>query len=230
MVLGKMKQTAEAFLGHEVKKAVVTVPAYFNDAQRQATKMAGAIAGLEVVRVLNEPTAAALSYGIDMKRDGINVLIFDLGGGTFDVSLLNLSGGIFEVLATAGDTHLGGEDFDHAVLEYLIKEIENGKLKQPNPQGNPRAMRRLKTAIERAKRQLSDSVQAEIKVESLVDGVDFDYTLTRAKFEMVNKKLFNRCQETVDRVMKDAKLNKEDVEDVILVGGSTRIPAVQASL
>jgi len=228
MVLGKMKQTAEAFLGHPVSKAVVTVPAYFNDAQRQATKMAGAIAGLEVVRVLNEPTAAALSYGLDQKRDGVNVLIFDLGGGTFDVSLLNLTGGIFEVLATAGDTHLGGEDFDHAVLEDICKNAE--KLKLPNPTGNPRAMRRLKTAIEKAKRQLSDSVQAEINVESLVDGVDFSYTLTRAKFEMLNKKLFQRCLETVQRVMKDAKVKNEDVEDVVLVGGSTRIPAVQAML
>jgi heat shock protein 1/8 len=157
MVLTKMKQTAEAFLGHPVGKAVVTVPAYFNDAQRQATKMAGAIAGLEVLRVLNEPTAAALSYGLDQKKDGANILIFDLGGGTFDVSLLNLSGGIFEVLATAGDTHLGGEDFDHAVLEYFCKEAD--KLKLPNPTGNQRAMRRLQTAIERAKRQLSDSVE-----------------------------------------------------------------------
>jgi len=228
MVLTKMKQIAEQYLGHPVKRAVITVPAYFNDSQRQATKMAGALANLDVVRIINEPTAAALSYGLEKKQDGVNVLIFDLGGGTFDVTLLNLSGGIFQVLATAGDTHLGGEDFDHAVLEFFCKEAE--KLKLPNPTGNPRAMRRLKTAIERAKRQLSDSVQADIQVESLMDGVDFNYTLTRAKFESINKRLFARCTETVQRVMKDAALKISDVEDVVLVGGSTRIPAVQAAL
>jgi len=228
MVLTKMKQIAEQYLGHPVKKAVITVPAYFNDSQRQATKMAGALANLDVVRIINEPTAAALSYGLEKKKEGANVLIFDLGGGTFDVTLLNLSGGIFQVLATAGDTHLGGEDFDHAVLEFFCKEAD--KLKLPNPTGNNRAMRRLKTAIERAKRQLSDSVQADIQVESLVDGADFNYTLTRAKFEALNKRLFSRCIETVQRVMKDSGLKTTDVEDVVLVGGSTRIPAVQAML
>ena len=228
LVLGKMKQTAESYLGHPVKKAVITVPAYFNDSQRQATKIAGALAGLEVLRIINEPTAAALSYGLDQKKDGLNVLIFDLGGGTFDVSILHLAGGIFEVLATAGDTHLGGEDFDHAVLEMLQKEAK--KLNLPDFSGNARATRRLKTAIERAKRQLSDAVQAEVQVESLIDGQDFKYTLSRAKFEQVNKRHFQKCLDTVEKVLKDAKLKTTDIDDVVLVGGSTRIPYVQQTL
>ena len=228
MILNKMKQTAEAYLGHPVKKAVVTVPAYFNDAQRQATKIAGALSGLDVLRIINEPTAAALSYGLDQKKDGANILIFDLGGGTFDVSILNLSGGIFEVIATAGDTHLGGEDFDHAVLEFFQKEAK--KLNLPDTTGNARATRRLKTAVEKAKRLLSDAVTADIEVESLVDGVDFKYNLSRAKFEQINKRHFQKCLDTVQHVMKDAKLKGSDIADVVLVGGSTRIPYIQQIL
>eukprot|EP00455_Lapot_gusevi_P040664 TRINITY_DN461_c0_g1_i9.p1 TRINITY_DN461_c0_g1~~TRINITY_DN461_c0_g1_i9.p1 ORF type:complete len:473 (-),score=194.30 TRINITY_DN461_c0_g1_i9:188-1606(-) len=214
--------------GHPIKKAVVTVPAYFSDAQRQATKLAGAIAGLDVVRILNEPTAAALAYGLDRNRDGANVLIFDLGGGTFDVSLLNLSGGIFEVLSTAGDTHLGGEDFDNATLEFLVKEAK--RLGLPDISENQRALRRLKVAAERAKRQLSDGVEADIYVESLAEGQDFRYTLSRARFESLNKRLFTRCLDTVKRVLKDANMKVENVDDIVLVGGSTRIPKIQEIL
>jgi L1 cell adhesion molecule like protein len=229
MVLTKMKQTAENYLGHEVKDAVVTVPAYFNDAQRQATKDAGTIAGLNVLRVLNEPTAAALAYGLDKRGGGErNVLIFDLGGGTFDVSLLTIDDGIFEVKATSGNTHLGGEDFDNRVVDYLVKQFKNQT--KVDITDNARALRRLRTASERAKRTLSFSTQASIEIDSLYDGRDMYTSITRAKFEELNMDLFKSCLEPVEKVLSDAKLDKSKVDEVVLVGGSTRIPKVRELL
>ena len=228
MILSHMKTVAEAYLGHDVTKAVITVPAYFNDAQRQATKDAGAIAGLEVLRIINEPTAAAIAYGLNKNNNEQNVLIFDLGGGTFDVSLLSIDDGIFEVKATAGDTHLGGEDFDHIILQICIKEFEKKtktKLKENN-----RALRRLKTACERAKRTLSSSTSAMIEVDSLNDGHDFVFNLTRAKFESECEFLFRKVISPVEKVLKDASLSKGSVDEIVLVGGSTRIPKVQKML
>lgn len=229
MVLIKMKETAEAFLGKTVKDAVVTVPAYFNDSQRQATKDAGSIAHLNVLRIINEPTAAAIAYGLDKKQKGENnILIFDLGGGTFDVSLLTLDDGIFEVKATAGDTHLGGEDFDNRMVNHFIQEFKRKYKFDITP--NLRAVRRLRTACERAKRTLSSAAQASIEIDSLHEGVDFYTSITRARFEELNQDLFRQCIGPVERVLKDSKLDKKAIHEVVLVGGSTRIPKVQSML
>jgi heat shock protein 1/8 len=228
MVLMKMKEIAEAYLGREVKNAVITVPAYFNDSQRQATKDAGAIAGLNVLRIINEPTAAAIAYGLDKKGKEENVLIFDLGGGTFDVSLLTIDEGIFEVKATAGDTHLGGEDFDNRLVDHFVQEFKR-KFKK-DISDNQRALRRLRTACERAKRTLSSSTQAHIEIDSLYEGVDFNSLITRARFEDLNMDYFRKCMEPVEKVLKDSKLSKSQVHEIVLVGGSTRIPKVQEML
>ncbi|CAJ1030279.1 putative Hsp70 protein/MreB/Mbl protein [Leishmania shawi] len=229
MVLLKMKETAEAYLGKQVKKAVVTVPAYFNDSQRQATKDAGTIAGLEVLRIINEPTAAAIAYGLDKGDDGKerNVLIFDLGGGTFDVTLLTIDGGIFEVKATNGDTHLGGEDFDNRLVTFFTEEFKR-KNKGKDLSSSHRALRRLRTACERAKRTLSSATQATIEIDALFDNVDFQANITRARFEELCGDLFRSTMQPVERVLQDAKMDKRSVHDVVLVGGSTRIPKVQS--
>ena len=230
MVLTKMKEVAEAYLGKSIKSAVVTVPAYFNDSQRQATKDAGTIAGLDVKRIINEPTAAAIAYGLDKKGDGKekNVLIFDLGGGTFDVSLLTIEDGIFEVKATNGHTHLGGEDFDNRLVDYCMTVF---KKKTGNDiQGNARAMRRLRTQCEKAKRILSSAHQAEIECETLFEGEDFSTTISRAKFEELCIDLFRKCMPPVENVLKDADIGKGQIHEVVLVGGSTRIPKVQQML
>eukprot|EP00300_Choanocystis_sp_HF-7_P006926 c14988_g1_i1.p1 GENE.c14988_g1_i1~~c14988_g1_i1.p1 ORF type:complete len:649 (-),score=69.81 c14988_g1_i1:29-1975(-) len=231
MVLTKMKETAEAYLGKEVKNAVITVPAYFNDAQRQATKDAGAICGLNVLRIINEPTAAAIAYGLDKKgtsKGEKNVLIFDLGGGTFDVSLLTIEEGIFEVKATAGDTHLGGEDFDNRMVDHFVQEFKRKHKKDLS--ANPRAVRRLRTACERAKRTLSSATQAAVEIDSLFEGIDFYSSITRARFEELNADLFRNCIEPVEKVLRDAKMDKNMIHEVVLVGGSTRIPKVQQLL
>lgn len=230
MVLTKMKETAEAYLGTSVKDAVITVPAYFNDSQRQATKDAGAIAGLNVLRIINEPTAAALAYGLDKNLKGErNVLIFDLGGGTFDVSILTIDeGSLFEVRATAGDTHLGGEDFDNRLVNHLADEFKR-KYKK-DIRGNARALRRLRTAAERAKRTLSSSTEATIEIDALHDGVDFYTRVSRARFEELNSDLFRGTLDPVEKALKDAKLDKSSIHDVVLVGGSTRIPKIQSML
>ena len=229
MVLGEMKKTAENYLGCSVSKAVITVPAYFNDSQRAATKDAARICGLEVLRIINEPTAAALAYGLDKNHTGEkNVLIFDLGGGTFDVSLLTLDDGLFEVRATAGDTHLGGEDFDSRLVNYFMEEFKRKhKLDIGN---NQRAVRRLRTACERAKRTLSTTASATIEVDALFEGIDFNSTLTRARFEELCSDLFRGCIDPVEKVLRDAKMDKSSIHDVVLVGGSTRIPKVQKLL
>jgi heat shock 70kDa protein 1/2/6/8 len=229
MVLVKMKETAEAYLGKEVKDAVVTVPAYFNDSQRQATKDAGTIAGLNVMRIINEPTAAAIAYGLDKKGQGERtVLIFDLGGGTFDVSLLTIEDGIFEVKATAGDTHLGGEDFDNRLVNHFVAEFK--KKHKKDMAGNARSLRRLRTACERAKRTLSTATQASIEIDSLYEGIDFYTSITRARFEELCIDLFRSTLEPVEKVLRDAKADKKSVNDIVLVGGSTRIPKVQQLL
>ncbi|KAL9641733.1 hypothetical protein ABK040_007410 [Willaertia magna] len=222
-----MKDIAEQYLGQQVKKAVVTVPAYFNDSQRQATKDAGTIAGLEVLRIINEPTAAAIAYGLNKKGEK-NILIFDLGGGTFDVSILNIEDGVFEVKATAGDTHLGGEDFDNRMVEYCCQEFKK-KFKKDLHE-NARALRRLRTACERAKRNLSSSAKTTVQVDSLMDGIDFDIEITRAKFEQLNMDLFRNCFEPVKKVLQDSGLDKSQIDEVVLVGGSTRVPKVQEML
>jgi heat shock protein 1/8 len=225
MVLIKMKETAESYLGEVVKDAVITVPAYFNDGQRQATKDAGAIAGLNVLRIINEPTAAAIAYGLDKKGQGeSNILIFDLGGGTFDVSLLTIDDGIFEVKATAGDTHLGGEDFDNRLVSWCVQEFKRKTKKDPT--GNNRSLRRLRTACERAKRTLSASTETTIEVDSLFDGSDFMTKITRAKFEELCIDLFRSTIDPVDRVLRDSKMSKSSIHEIVLVGGSTRIPKV----
>jgi heat shock 70kDa protein 1/2/6/8 len=229
MVLVKMKETAEAYLGKTVIDAVVTVPAYFNDSQRQATKDAGTIAGLNVLRIINEPTAAAIAYGLDKKVTGErNVLIFDLGGGTFDVSILTIEDGIFEVKATSGDTHLGGEDFDQRMVNHFIQEFKRKHKK--DIADNKRAVRRLRTACERAKRTLSTATQANIEIDSLHEGVDFYTSITRARFEELNADLFRGTLEPVEKALRDSKLDKSGVHDIVLVGGSTRIPKVQKLL
>jgi len=231
MVLNKMKETAEAYLGHDVKDAVVTVPAYFNDSQRQATKDAGVISGLNVLRIINEPTAAAIAYGLDKKKcEGkeSNVLIFDLGGGTFDVSILTIEDGIFEVKSTAGDTHLGGEDFDNRMVDHFINEFKRKHKK--DIKSNKRAVRRLRTACERAKRTLSASAQANIEIDSLFEGIDFYTSITRARFEELCSDLFKGTLEPVEKAMRDAKLDKSSIHDLVLVGGSTRIPKIQKLL
>lgn len=229
MVLIKMKETAEAYLGKSVKNAVITVPAYFNDSQRQATKDAGMIAGLNVLRIINEPTAASIAYGLDSKKAGErNVLIFDLGGGTFDVSLLTLDDGIFEVKATSGDTHLGGEDFDNRMVEYCCMEFQ--KKKGVDIRGNSRALRRLRTQCERAKRILSSANQTSIEIDALAENEDFNCQISRAKFEELCMDLFKKCIPPVESVLKDSQLSKNQIHDVVLVGGSTRIPKVQELL
>ncbi|KAG7321700.1 hypothetical protein KOW79_014558 [Hemibagrus wyckioides] len=229
MVLTKMKEISEAYLGKTVTNAVITVPAYFNDSQRQATKDAGTIAGLNVLRIINEPTAAAIAYGLD-KKVGCerNVLIFDLGGGTFDVSILTIEDGIFEVKATAGDTHLGGEDFDNRMVNHFIAEFKR-KFKK-DITGNKRAVRRLRTACERAKRTLSSSTQASIEIDSLYEGADFYTSITRARFEELNADLFRGTLEPVEKALHDAKMDKTQIHDIVLVGGSTRIPKIQKLL
>merc|ERR1712012_519149 len=230
MVLTKMKETAESYLGQDVKDAVVTVPAYFNDSQRQAAKDAGVICGLNVLRIINEPTAAAIAYGLDKKKGAAecNVLIFDLGGGTFDVSILTIEEGIFEVKSTAGDTHLGGEDFDNRMVDHFVNEFK-GKHKK-DMKGNKRALRRLRTACERAKRTLSASAQANIEIDSLYEGIDFYSSITRARFEELCSDLFKGTLEPVEKAMRDAKMDKSSINDIVLVGGSTRIPKVQKLL
>ncbi|TIB67253.1 putative heat shock protein sks2, partial [Wallemia mellicola] len=227
MVLTKMKEIAEAKLDSEVTKAVVTVPAYFNDSQRLATKDAGVIAGLEVLRIINEPTAAAIAYGLDSKSsEEKNVLIFDLGGGTFDVSLLNITGGVFAVKATAGDTHLGGEDFDNTLLEHFKAEFQ--RKNKVDITDDARAMRRLRSACERAKRTLSSVTQTTVEVDSLFNGIDFQANITRARFEEINADKFKSTIDPVARVLKDAKVSTQKVDEIVLVGGSTRIPKVQS--
>jgi len=229
MVLTKMRETAEAYLGKTVTDAVVTVPAYFNDSQRQATKDAGTIAGLNVLRIINEPTAAAIAYGLDKKGKGErNVLIFDLGGGTFDVSILTIEDGIFEVKSTAGDTHLGGEDFDNRMVNHFVQEFKRKYKKDLAT--NKRALRRLRTACERAKRTLSSSTQASIEIDSLFDGIDFYTSITRARFEELNADLFRGTLEPVEKSIRDAKMDKAQIHDIVLVGGSTRIPKIQKLL
>lgn len=230
MVLIKMKETADAFLGEKVTQAVITVPAYFNDSQRQATKDAGVIAGLDVLRIVNEPTAAALAYGLDKNLSGEkNVLIYDLGGGTFDVSILTIDeGSVFEVQSTAGDTHLGGEDFDNRMVDHFVKEFK--RKYQRDITSNNRALRRLRTACERAKRTLSSSTEASIEIDSLYDGVDYYTKITRARFEELCSDLFKSTMEPVERSLTDAKLDKSKIHDIVLVGGSTRIPKIQKLL
>jgi len=225
MVLIKMKETAEAYLGKKVTHAVVTVPAYFNDAQRSATKDAGTIAGLNVMRIINEPTAAAIAYGLDKKEGEKTILVFDLGGGTFDVSLLTIDNGVFEVVATNGDTHLGGEDFDQRVMDYFIKLYK--KKKGKDIRKDNRAVQKLRREVEKAKRALSSAHQTRIEIESFFEGDDFSETLTRAKFEELNMDLFRSTMKPVQKVLEDADMKKKDVDEIVLVGGSTRIPKVQ---
>ncbi|PLB39196.1 molecular chaperone Hsp70 [Aspergillus candidus] len=226
MILVKMREVAEAYLGGTVNNAVITVPAYFNDSQRQATKDAGLIAGLNVLRIINEPTAAAIAYGLDKKTEGErNVLIFDLGGGTFDVSLLTIEEGIFEVKSTAGDTHLGGEDFDNRLVNHFVNEFKRKHKKDLTT--NARALRRLRTACERAKRTLSSAAQTSIEIDSLFEGIDFYTSITRARFEELCQDLFRGTMEPVERVLRDAKVDKSSVHEIVLVGGSTRIPRIQ---
>ena len=234
MVLTKMKNIAEEYLNEEIKDIVITVPAYFNDSQRQATKDAGAIAGLNVLRIINEPTAAAIAYGLDSKNDNgsgnddKNVLIFDCGGGTFDVSILNISDGLFEVIATGGHPHLGGEDIDNKLLEHFTTEFKRKHKKDIS--SNARAMKRLKNACENAKRTLSSATQASIELDSLYEGIDFMTSITRARFDELNNAFYNTCMEYVEKVLTDSKLDKGQIQDVVLVGGTTRIPKLQKVL
>jgi heat shock protein 5 len=225
MVLTKMKETAETYLGHKVTHAVVTVPAYFNDAQRASTKDAGTIAGLNVMRIINEPTAAAIAYGLDKKEGEKNILVFDLGGGTFDVSMLTIDGGVFEVISTNGDTHLGGEDFDQRVMEYFMKlyKKKTGK----DVRKNDRSVQKLRREVEKAKRALSSAHQAKVEIESFFEGEDFSETLTRAKFEELNMDLFRSTMVPVKKVIEDGDMEKDEIDEIVLVGGSTRIPKVQ---
>ncbi|KAM5555733.1 hypothetical protein ABKV19_023580 [Rosa sericea] len=231
MVLGKMREIAEAFLGSTVKNAVVTVPAYFSHAQRQATKRAGAAAGLNVMRIINEPTAAAIAYGTDKKAGWYskrNVMVFDLGGGTLDVSLLTIGDGVFEVKATAGDTHLGGEDFDNRMVNFCVGQFK--RKHDLDVTGNSRALRRLRNACEKAKRRLSYAFETEIEIDCLDQGIDFSTTFTRAKFEQLNMDFFNKCMEPVEKCLRDANMEVSSVHDVVLSGGSSRIPKVQELL
>jgi len=228
MILTKLKEDASAAIGEKVDSAVITVPAYFNDAQRQATTDAGMIAGLKVLRIINEPTAAAIAYGLNKNNEERKVLIFDLGGGTFDVSLLNIDDGIFEVLATAGDTHLGGEDFDNRLVDFCVNDFK--RKTGLNPTKNARSMRRLRTACESAKRTLSSAIHATIEVDSLFEGEDFYLKIGRAKFENLCLEDFHKCMEPVRRVLEDSKVSKDEVHDVVLVGGSTRIPKIRSML
>merc|ERR1712023_510231 len=228
MVLGKMRSIAEGFLGKDIKNAVVTVPAYFNDAQRQATKDAGTISGMTVRRIINEPTAAAIAYGLDKKGGEKNILVFDLGGGTFDVTLLTIDNGVFEVLATNGDTHLGGEDFDQRVMQYFMKMLE--KRDNLDLSSDKRALQKLRREVERVKRSLSSQHQARLEIEGLSEGTDFSETLTRARFEELNLDLFKKTLGPVTKVLEDADMSKSEVDEIVLVGGSTRIPKVQTLL
>merc|ERR1711871_1568337 len=229
MVLTKMRKIAEGYLGSTVNNAVITCPAYFNDQQRASTKDAGSIAALKVLRVINEPTAAALAYGLDKKdQDEQNILVFDLGGGTFDVTVLTIERGVFEVASTNGDTHLGGEDFDQRIMDYLIKMFKRKHKKDVT--SDKRAIQKLKKEAERAKRTLSSTAQTRIEIEALFDGVDFSETLTRAKFEELNLDLFKKTMKPVKKALEDSKMAKSDIDDVVLVGGSTRIPKVQQLL
>ena len=225
MILTKMKEIAENYLGREVKHAVITVPAYFNDSQRQATKDAGMISGLDVLRIINEPTAAAIAYGMDKKSGEKNIVVFDLGGGTFDVSLLTIDNGVFEVVATAGDTHLGGEDFDQRLTEHFVKVFK--KKNNKDIKDDPRAMQKLKSEVEKAKRDLSSVHQTKVSIENLIDGLDFDETITRARFEELCNDLFKKTLQPVQTVLEDAGMKKSEIDEVVLVGGSTRIPKVQ---
>ena len=225
MVLQKMKATAESYIGQNITDAVITVPAYFNDQQRKATKDAGAIAGLDVKRIINEPTAAAIAYGMDKKGAESNILVYDLGGGTFDVTVLEIDNGVFEVLSTNGDTHLGGEDFDQRIMQYFIKTVR--KKSGIDIQGNHRSLQKLRKEVERVKRSLSSQQQARLEIEDLVEGFDFSETLSRAKFEELNNDLFRRTLDPVQKALKDANLDKSEVDEIVLVGGSTRIPRVQ---
>merc|ERR1712142_710430 len=225
MVLQKMKEVAEAFLGTKVTHAVVTVPAYFNDAQRQATKDAGTISGMTVMRIINEPTAAAIAYGLDKKEGEKNILVFDLGGGTFDVSLLTIDNGVFEVVPTNGDTHLGGEDFDQRVMDHFIKLYK--KKKGKDLRKDVRAVQKLRREVEKAKRTLSTQYQVKVEIESFFDGEDFAETLSRAKFEELNMELFKSTLKPVKRVLEDAGMQKDEINEIVLVGGSTRIPKIQ---
>merc|ERR1711865_319042 len=225
MILGKMREIAEAFLGRSIANAVVTVPAYFNDAQRQATKDAGTISSLNVLRIINEPTAAAIAYGLDKKGGEKNILVFDLGGGTFDVTVLTIDNGVFEVVATNGDTHLGGEDFDQRVMQHFIK-IFNKKTSTDMTK-DKRSMQKLRREVEKAKRALSSTHQARLEIEALYDGHDFSETLTRARFEEINNDLFKNTLGPVKQVMEDSGLKKTQIDEIVLVGGSTRIPKVQ---
>jgi heat shock 70kDa protein 1/2/6/8 len=229
MLLGKLKADAEAYLGSDVKSAVITVPAYFNDAQRNATKDAGKMAGLNVARIINEPTAAAIAYGLDNCDGEKNVLIYDLGGGTFDVSLLTIEDGIFEVKATCGDCHLGGEDFDQNMVMHFCQEFKR-KHRGKDLTTDPRSMRRLRSACERAKRSLSSTTQAFVEIDALFEGIDFNSTITRAKFEDINISLFRNTMKPVEKVLMDAKISKSQVDEIVLVGGSTRIPKIQELL
>ncbi|KAI0968269.1 heat shock protein 70 family [Xylaria arbuscula] len=228
VILGKMKEVAESYLGKKVTHAVVTVPAYFNDNQRQATKDAGIIAGLNVLRIVNEPTAAAIAYGLDKTDGERHIIVYDLGGGTFDVSLLSIDEGVFEVLATAGDTHLGGEDFDQRIINFWAKSYN--KKNSVDITKDPKALGKLKREAEKAKRTLSSQKTARIEIESFFEGKDFTETLTRAKFEELNIDLFKRTLKPVKQVLDDAKMTKDQVDDIVLVGGSTRIPKVQELL
>ncbi|PUZ41676.1 hypothetical protein GQ55_9G523500 [Panicum hallii var. hallii] len=239
MVLAKMRETAEVYLGTTVKNAVVTVPVYFNNSQRQATIDAGTIAGLNVMSIINEPTAAAIAYGLEkmpVSNNGRTVLVFDLGGGTFDVSLLNIDPGVnmdkglFEVMAIAGDTHLGGADFDNEMVKYSLKEFTRKHKNTMDINTNQKALRRLRTACERAKRMLSATAQTTIEVDSLHDGIDFSITITHSRFEELNKDLFSKCMKALEKCLQDAKMDRSSVHDVVLVGGSTRIPKVQSML
>ncbi|EXX58646.1 78 kDa glucose-regulated protein [Rhizophagus irregularis] len=228
MILGKMKEIAESYLGKNVTHAVVTVPAYFNDAQRQATKDAGVIAGLNVLRIVNEPTAAAIAYDLDKSEGERQILVYDLGGGTFDVSLLSVEDDVFEVLATAGDTHLGGEDFDNRVIDHFVKLYK--KKNKIDVTQDLKAMGKLKREVEKVKRTLSSQMSTRVEIESFYDGKDFSETLTRAKFEELNNDLFRKTLKPVEQVLKDANIDKKDVHDIVLIGGSTRIPKVQQLL
>ena len=225
MVLIKMKEISETYLGKKVTNAVVTVPAYFNDAQRQATKDAGTISGLNVVRILNEPTAAAIAYGLDKKSGEKNILVFDLGGGTFDVSILTIDNGVFEVIATSGDTHLGGEDFDQRVIDHFIKVIK--KKQSVDISGDKRAIQKLKREVENSKRALSSTHEVKIEIEDLVEGLDFSEVLTRARFEELNSDLFKKTLGPMQTALDDSGLKKTNIDEIVLVGGSSRIPKVR---
>jgi heat shock protein 5 len=225
-VLLKMKDIAENYIGQEVKYAVVTVPAYFNDAQRQATKDAGTIAGLEVLRIINEPSAAAIAYGLDKKQGEKNVIVFDLGGGTFDVSLLTIDNGVFEVIATAGDTHLGGEDFDQRLTEHLVRQFK--KKHDVDIKKDARALKKLMVEVEKAKRDLSSVLQVKIEIEGLINGIDFEETVTRARFEELCADLFKKTLTPVQTVLDDSGFKKSEIDEIVMVGGSTRIPKIQS--